>query len=87
MTQLRQQVERALAETIQHRDAIEKAEGKAGNWSYINGEANGLCIVLRLMGGYEDVTFDSAWAKTLPAQAADEHEVERTPNPPSGDEE
>lgn len=65
----RQRMEHSLVGAILHRDAIHSAEGRSYNFAYIEGEANGLCVALRQMGGYGGVTFDSAWANAHPSAA------------------
>ena len=34
---------------------------------YLRGEINGLCMALRLLGGYEGMAFYAEWALTVPA--------------------
>jgi hypothetical protein len=33
---------------------------------YLRGEINGLCMALRLLGGYEGIAFNDEWALTVP---------------------
>jgi hypothetical protein len=37
-----------------------------GHAPYLRGEINGVCLALRLLGGYEGVAFDREWARSIP---------------------
>lgn len=68
----RHRIELALAEAIVTRDEMKVQEREHPGIGHLSElyswEVNGLCIALRLLGGYGTTTFDRAWADQVLAK-------------------
>lgn len=71
MDEYRRLLEACTAAHILRRDVLQKDVFAHENRDIIalfNFEVNGLCMALRLLGGYGTQAFDGEWAKTIPIQ-------------------